>query len=101
MQKDLITMAIKNIMLGRQQTQLQEYFHAQKDCLFIITPEGALQYFNKAAEQLFERLSQPEVKLDFACFTTTSREKRTEDVPQSEEENLPKLSINDILQQDW
>ena len=53
-QKDLITMCIKNHMIARQQTQLQEFFSLQEDPVFVLDSKGNIIFSNEAAKRMFE-----------------------------------------------
>lgn len=55
-QKDLITVAIKNHMIKRQQTQLHQYFTDQLDLTFILSEKGEILFMNATAKKLFETL---------------------------------------------
>jgi hypothetical protein len=49
-QKDLITLAIKNRMVSRQQSQLTEFLGEQQDPVFVFSPEKILLYCNERAK---------------------------------------------------
>lgn len=52
-QKDLITYAIKNHMIARQQTQLKKFFGDQEDPTFVCNELGTVSFCNPAALKLF------------------------------------------------
>lgn len=60
-QKDMITFAIKNHMIARQQTQLREFFSQQEDPMFVVTDDGELIFSNPASVAMFSRLGFLEI----------------------------------------
>lgn len=53
MQKDMITQAIANHMIRRQQTQLVSFLGDQEDPTFVINKHGEMQHSNTAALKLY------------------------------------------------
>ena len=58
-QKDIITVVIKNHLVSRQQTELKEYFGAQEDPICVIAEDGSVAFKNESAEVLFRRAGTP------------------------------------------
>jgi PAS domain-containing protein len=61
-------MAIKNHMVARQQTNLQEFLWVQDDLVFIFDHKGKILFFNQAAKELFSLLGEEEINLERPSF---------------------------------
>lgn len=70
-QKDIIEQVIKNHMISRQQTQLQEFFCVQEDPVFFIDPETKeILFSNEPTIALFKNVgsSNIDAQLPFLSF---------------------------------
>lgn len=73
-QKDLITYAIKNHMIRRQQTQFKSFFSSHNDPMFVINENGEFTFSNAAALVLFQRSGSFDVQINTKIFTFRSRQ---------------------------
>jgi transcriptional regulator with PAS, ATPase and Fis domain len=74
-QKDLITYAIKNHMIRRQQTQLKQFFGSVEDPTFILDKSGELIWSNAAASRLYRGSGQLDVQLTSQIYTVSKQDR--------------------------
>ena len=69
-QRDLITYAIRNRMIARQQSDLLQYFETQESPIIITDNEGKLVFNNSACHNLFGQNGLASIELDAQLFTS-------------------------------
>lgn len=93
-QKDLITKAINNHMIKRQQTQLKHFLSEDTNPIFVLNEENKLEMNNEKAAEIFGWCGCSEVSLNTRLFLPLNSS--ATDVNASESDGS-KISIHDLL----